>query len=107
MDWLNRWFVSHQKLAARAQSLAAQCLDDFWQIVEHRALTLSPAEVRGYVRARAGLTVRRAVEAVIAQSPHFAGRREQLTDLTLEQLNRQVSARVRALHQATPSRRAA
>jgi hypothetical protein len=52
---LKDWFASESKLALLADRLAAACQEQVWRLVQHQALVMSPAEARGYVRARAGL----------------------------------------------------
>jgi hypothetical protein len=109
MHWLNwnTWFGSESKLALLADRLAAACQEQVWRVVQQHALVLSPAEARGYVRARAGLIVARTVDAELQRSSQWAARREQLRDLTTETVVRVIGAQLRAVRPANKSLRRA
>lgn len=109
MNWLS-WtplLTAETKLARAADRLAALCQEQVWRLVQQRALAMSPAEARGYVRARAGLLVKRTVEAELARSRHLAGARERLLDLTTDQVVRLIGAQLRAVRPALRSQRRA
>ena len=99
MNWLpwTNWLPSEAKLVQLADRLAATCQDQVWRLVQHQALAMSPAEARGYVRARAGLIVKHTVESELARSQRWQSAGEQLRELTTEQIVRLVAAQVRAV----------
>jgi len=79
-----------------ADRLAAKCQEQVWRLVQEHAVTMGPAEARGYVRARAGLIVKNTVEVELA----IAGRSDDsdhLRDLTTERVVRLISAQLRAI----------
>jgi methylphosphotriester-DNA--protein-cysteine methyltransferase len=96
LPWTN-WLPSEAKLVQLADRLAATCQDQVWRLVQHQALAMSPAEARGYVRARAGLIVKHTVEAELERSQRWESAADRLRDLTTEQIVRQLSAQVRAV----------
>lgn len=104
MNWLS-WFASESKLVQLADRLAAKCQEQVWRLVQQQALVMSPAEARGYVRARAGLIVKHTVETELASARRLAPASERLRDLTTEQVVRLVGAQLRAVRPATRSLR--
>jgi hypothetical protein len=109
MVWLN-WtsvMATETKLLRAADRLAATCQEQVWRLVQTRALAMSPAEARGYVRARAGLLVKHAVEAELARSRQFQSHLDRLLDLTTEQVVRLIGAQLRALRPGQRSLRRA
>jgi hypothetical protein len=105
-SWKN-WFASESKLALLADRLAAACQEQVWRVVQQQALAMSPAEARGYVRARAGLIVKRTVDAELERAAQWSSRREQLRDLTTETVVRVIGAQLRAVRPSKSLRRAA
>lgn len=107
MNWLS-WFSAESKMIQVADRLAAKCQEQVWRIVQHQAVAMSPAEARGYVRARAGLLVLHAVEAEVHSTRRGGADREQLRDLTTERVVRLIGAQLRAVRPvARGTRRAA
>jgi hypothetical protein len=103
--WKN-WFASESKLALLADRLAAACQEQVWRVVQPQALAMSPAEARGYVRARAGLIVTPTVDAELSRSRQWNARREQLRDLTTDHVVRVIGAQLRAVRPAQMRRAA-
>ena len=98
MNWLKeRLFAGETKLAQLSEKLAASCQEQVWRRVSDRALGMTPAEARGYTKARAAQVVKQVVEAALAQSNQFAGRREELRDQTTEHVIRMIGAQLRAV----------
>lgn len=95
MNWLS-WFSAESKMIQVADRLAAMCQEQVWRIVQQHALTMTPAEARGYVRARAGLLVKQTVDAELA-SRRSGHDREHLRDLTTERVVRLIGAQLRAV----------
>ena len=95
MNWLS-WFSAESKMIQVADRLAAKCQEQVWRIVQQHAVTMTPEEARGYVRARAGLLVKHTVEAELAsgRSRHDSDR---LRDLTSERVVRLIGAQLRAV----------
>ena len=67
MNLLNRLqnlllFGRGQRLPKLALLFARQLMPDVWPLVAERVQWMSPAEARGYVRARAGALVRTRIE---------------------------------------------
>jgi hypothetical protein len=104
LSWKN-WFNTESKLAQVADHLAAACQEQVWRLVQSQTLTMHPAEARGYVRARAGLIVARAVDAELRRSSQWATARERLRDLTTDQVVRVIGAQLRALRPANKALR--
>ncbi len=108
MNWLKEYlFASETKLSQLAERLAASCQEQVWLRVSERALAMPPAEARGYTKARAALVVKNVVDSAILQSNRFAGRREELRDLTTEHVVRIIGAQLRAVRPTLRQRRAA
>lgn len=63
---LAHWFVT-DKVTELAERIAARSRQAVWQRVWQRVSTLSPAEARGYIRARAASIVKQETERLIAQ----------------------------------------
>ena len=89
--------TGESKMVRAADRLAAACQEQVWRVVQLKALTMSAAESRGYVRARAGLIVKHAVAAELARSPHFVATQDRLIDMTVEQVVRLIGAELRAV----------
>jgi hypothetical protein len=106
MNSIWQWFQGESKLVSLAERLAADFQEQVWQRIERRAMAMSPAESRGYIRARAGSIVKEAVAAADGRTGRQAAS-ERLRDLTTEQLVRQLSAKLRALRTTARPRRAA
>lgn len=101
MNWLKQWiFPSETKLATLAQKLADGCQEQVWRRVSEKSLAMTLPEARGYVRARAAVVVKRAVDATIARTASLATAREQLQELATEQVIRLISAQLRAVRPA-------
>jgi hypothetical protein len=110
MNWLSWTNVLgvEAKLVRAADRLAATCQEQVWRLVQERALAMSPAEARGYVRARAGLIVKHAVDAELASSRQWSRWPDRLRDVTTDQVVRLIGAQLRAVRPALRSiRRAA
>ena len=64
------------RVAALAERVAGRSRLAAWQRVHERVFSLSPAEVRGYVRARAISVVKEETLRLIDQEGEAAGRRQ-------------------------------
>lgn len=106
MNWLS-WFSSESKMIQLADRLAAKCQEQVWRIVQTHALVMSPAEARGYVRARAGLIVKHAVEAEVPHGRLEDAHGERLRDMTTERVVRLIGAQLRAVRPAARGARRA
>ncbi len=83
------------------EQVVAACREQVWAKVAGRAGRLSPAEARGYVRARAAIAVREAVERTAEENQLSARLRARLAEQTL---SRVVSDLSRQLVPAAPLR---
>jgi hypothetical protein len=109
MNWLSwkAWMQAETKLAQLADQLAAACQEQVWGIVRQQALAMSPAEARGYVRARAGLIVKATVEEEIDRARQWEKSGDRLRDLTTDQVVRLIGAQLRAVRPTRGFRHAA
>ena len=106
LSWTNL-VTGEGKLVRAADRLAAGCQEQVWRAVQPKALTMTAAESRGYVRARAGLIVKHAVTAELARSSQFSAAEDRLIDLTTEQIVRLIGAQLRAVRPTLRSGRRA
>ncbi len=74
-------------VADLSAELAVRSHDGVWVLVQERARSMSPAEARGYARARARQTVERQAQLVLRGYPETsASIRERIVATGLEQL---------------------
>ena len=109
MTWLN-WkslLLGESKMLKLAERLAVDCHESVWHTVHDQALGMSPAEARGYVRARSSLAVKHKVDTAILNAAAPSTERERLRDMTTEHVIRLISAQLRAVRPVTRTRKAA
>ena len=91
-----------------ADQVACASTDAVCQRVQQRVLGMSPAEARGYVRARsAEVLVRKAEYALAHRHPRIVARRDEIIACAREEVVRRVMARVRQPSTPISLRRAA
>lgn len=94
MQWVEKlraWLVGPD-LDAVAESIAADCRCAVWQRIHQRALGLTLAEARGYVRIRAGHVVKSAVADRLRADRTLQGRRvEEVHRRTMDAILRQAT----------------
>jgi hypothetical protein len=109
MTWLNlkSLLSGEAKMLKLAEKLAVDCHESVWQVVHEHALCMSPAEARGYVRARASLAVKRTVDNAILNAAAPSSERERLRGLATDHVIRLISAQLRAVRPVVRTRKAA
>jgi hypothetical protein len=91
----------HHRIHLLAHDVARRCWEPVWARVAEDAATMNDNELRGYVRARALLTVRHEVEAVIFNGQLDAGYQETLEICVLDAI---VDAMLLAIRKEPPWR---
>src|SRR5688572_4601793 len=69
------------KLEEHAEDIAIQALDPVWRLVAHRVATMSLAEARGYIRARAALVLSNEASVLLSRAVHLEAHRSDLLHL--------------------------
>ena len=90
-------------VAESAERIADASFELIWRHVQGRVLTLSPAEARGYVRARARGSLQRAVE----EHPMPTGFKSLVFAQAMDKTLRRVATQTHAIQSSRPSRAAA
>lgn len=96
------------KLTEFADAVAIRSLEQVWPLVETRAATLGPNELRGYVRARSQAVLTAQIEQIERQSGAFrATVRTRIEELALQSLVKLIEARRQTAKSIATSRRRA
>ncbi|QDU93252.1 hypothetical protein [Lignipirellula cremea] len=107
LDLLNPW-RGRRQLTELSEKLACDCRHQVWQRIVNRAGGMSPAESRGYIRARAAVVVKREVLRAVQNEQFSAPTLQRLQQLTSDAVLRLISTQLHMLQPATaPLRRAA
>ena len=74
MQWIHRLAPRTRKSSeiALIRSIAHQSVDSVWEQVHSRLPELTSSEVRGYVRVKAGITVRSQLNQLAAEKPELS-----------------------------------
>lgn len=102
-------FSGEGKMTELAETIAARTIDHVWPRVHSRLATLGVNETRGYLRARAAHVIQQQLvellrDGVVIKSSSL----DRVMQMTLDVLQRQVTARLAVQHAAKHSvRRAA
>ena len=74
------------KLKAVAENVATSCATIVWSKVNHRVHDMTTPQARGYVRGRAGRTVKVQLEQALLRNGIAASRRAKVSELAMQSL---------------------
>ena len=97
-DMISR-FSGEGKLTELAETIAARCLDRVWPRVHSRVATLGVNETRGYLRARASHVIQSQIVELLREGVAIkSSSMDRVIQMTLDVLQRQVTARLAMQH---------
>lgn len=104
-SWLrNTW--STTPVQDLAESLAIRCVEPTWGRIHASVLSMSLAESRGYIRARAALVLHQGLLALRQEQPQLSqARSERIAELAAEMLVDQLERRIFECRRQAHSRR--
>ena len=96
-----------RRIAEVSQHIAQRCCPAVWNKVHQRALAMSPAEARGYLRAHAAVVLQNEVAAVLANRRLPLGLCAQVTEAARDALVDTLLREVVRVQKTTTGRRRA